>query len=85
MLTTKILKSSKICLWIKQEKEVAEFLSDAMWDLVPETWIKSIDTGFFAICPGLKSNAIKKNLAKQIETLQGHMCADCKKKSIYQT
>ena len=63
---------------LERKKDIAEFLSAAMWNPVPETWTKAIDSGFFATWPGLTSKLIRKHLSKRLETSMGHMRADRK-------
>ena len=33
---------------LKKQKEKIDYLSQAMWNPVPDTWIKEIEVGFFA-------------------------------------
>ena len=48
-----------------------------MWNPIPESWIKAIDSGFFVTWPGLTSKLVRKYLAnnRNIETDQGHLRA----------
>ena len=38
---------------LKKEKDIIDYISQAMWDPVPDTWIKAIKADFFATWPGL--------------------------------
>lgn len=51
---------------INKKEDMIKCLSAAMWNLVPETWIKAIEAGFFATWPGLTSKLVKKHLTRTI-------------------
>ena len=49
------------------------YLHQAAFSPVPSTWIKAIDTGFYATWTGLASNLVQKHLPKSIPTAKVHM------------
>ena len=49
------------------------FLSQAMWNPVPQTWMKAIHSNLFATRPGLTAELVKKHLKENIEITKGHM------------
>ena len=57
------------------KKCIITFLSQAMWNPVPQTWIKSIDAGFSASWTGLTSIMVRQYLDESPETEKGHQRA----------
>ena len=60
---------------LNKSKDIVTYLSKAMWNPVPSTWIKAINSGFFATWPGLTASKVKKYLEDQPETTKGHQRA----------
>ena len=62
---------------MNKKEDIIKYLSAAMWNPIPESWIKAIDSGFFVTWPGLTSKLVRKYLAnnRNIETDQGHLRA----------
>ena len=50
-----------------KKEDIITFLSQAMWNPVPQTWIKAIHSNFFATCPGLTAELVQKNVKENIE------------------
>ena len=44
---------------LKKQKDTTDYLSQAMWNPVPDTWIKTIKAGFFATWLGLIDHLVK--------------------------
>ena len=63
---------------LRKQKNIVNFLSQAMCNLVPATQIEAINAGFFATQPGITSEIVCKHYAKTIESAKGHMKADRK-------
>ena len=61
---------------LKKQKDIIDYLSQEMWNPVPDTWIKAIKAGFFATWPGLTDQLVKKHYSRTPETEKGHMKAD---------
>ena len=51
---------------IVKKEDIATFLSQAMWNPVPQTWIKAIHSNFFATWPGLTAELVQKHLKEKI-------------------
>ena len=63
---------------INKKEEIIKYLSAAMWNPVPQTWMQAIEAGFFATWPGLTSKLVRKYLTRTVETDKGHLRADRK-------
>ena len=63
---------------LRKQKNIIDFLSQAMWNLVPAIWIEVINAGFFATWLGITSEIVRKHYSKTIESAKGHMKADKK-------
>ena len=63
---------------LRKKKEIIDFLAQAMWNPVPDTWVRAINAGFFATWPGLTADLVKKYYRRTEETEKGHMKADRK-------
>ena len=59
-----------------KKKDIITFLSQAMWNPVPATWIKAINAVFFATWPGLTAKLVREYLDDQPATVKGHMRAN---------
>ena len=57
---------------IRKNKYIITFYFQAIWNLVPATWIKSIKTGLFATRTGLTAELVTKRLKDSISTTKGH-------------
>ena len=55
--------------------DITVFLFQAMWNPLPQTWIKSIDAVFSASWPGLLSSLVKNYLDEFPETDKEHQIA----------
>ena len=55
-----------------KKNNIINFLAQAMWNPVLQTWIKAIDAGVFALWPGLTSSLMRQYLDKSPETDKGH-------------
>ena len=58
---------------LDKKEDIIAFLSQAMWNPVPQTWIKAIHSNFFATWPGLTAELVQKHLKENIETKKEHM------------
>ena len=58
-----------------KKADLVQFLSAAMWNPVPSTWIQAINAGFFATWPGLTPELVYKHLETTEATTKGHMRA----------
>ena len=54
-------------------QDLVSYLHQAASSPVPSTWIKDIDTGFFATWPSLTSDLVRIHIPKSIATAKGHM------------
>ena len=61
---------------LKKQKDIITYLSQAMWNPVPDTWVKAIKAGFFATWPGLTDQLVSKHYKRTPETEKGHVKAD---------
>ena len=61
---------------LKKQKDIIDYLSQAMWNPFPDTWIKAIKAGFFATWPRLTDQLVSKHYKRTPETEKGHMKAD---------
>ena len=55
-----------------------DFLSQAIWNPVLDTWIQAIKVGFFATWPGILAEIVRKHYSKTIDLAKEHMRADRK-------
>ena len=60
---------------VTKNEEIVKYLSHAMWNPVPQTWVQAIHKGFFATWPGLTTKLVNKYLETQEETIKGHQRA----------
>ena len=58
---------------LSKKEDIITFLSQAMWNPVPQTWIKAIHSNFSAKWSGLTAELVQKHLGKNTETTKGHM------------
>ena len=63
---------------LKKQKDIIDYMSQAMWNTVPETCVKAIKACFFAIWPGLTERLVKKHYSRTPETEKEHVKTDRK-------
>lgn len=58
----KINNFSNLVYKLNKKEDIVKYLSTAMQNPVPQTWIQAIDASFFSTWPGLTSKLVRKYL-----------------------
>ena len=61
---------------MKTKAELFQYLHWCAFSPVVHTWTKAIDAGYFATCPGLTSELVRKHLPKSLATAKGNLKQD---------
>ena len=63
---------------LRKQNNIVAFLSQTMWNPVPNTWIQAIKAGLFSAWPGLTENLVTNDYEITPETEKGHIKTDRK-------
>ena len=58
---------------MKTKAELVQYLHQCAFSPVVHTWTKAIHAGYFATCPELTSELVRKHLPKLLSTAKGHL------------